>query len=390
MIRRYPFLIILLLSLVLPLFAVNTQGGYGLFYTHAARVLNQGDFDISLHTRYFGKVASFGSNQKAYTLWNVQQSVAFNFGVWENVEVALIPIIYQDTNKGGGGFNKQSINVPDDFFLNVKAASFRSEESPWFFGGLFSMRIPIADQHNIIYEPYSAGKVEIGITGLLSYYSNISFPDESWSVHCNLGYLNHNDVGKALTSDPNNDPTAESMSSEMIARAGILYPTGGFDFSGEIGARYFMVRPPETAYSREYTSYLTLGVYYKPYKYLTFQTGIDLRLISGEDLTVYSTSGKTSLPPPPTSSFPNYPAWRGHMGMKIAILPKSLYQSEDDLLRKQARDRQNLLKKMIEEQKDTEDAEAELSRIRAERKKVEEELEWLRKMLEDEKKNNTE
>lgn len=389
MTQKYPGIILLITILVIPLYADNIHGGYGLFYTHSARTLHQGDFDISLHTRYFGKVASFGSKQKAYTLWNVQQIVAFNFGVWENVEVALIPILYQDTNKGGKGFSKQSINVPDDFFLNIKAGSFRGEESPWFFGGLFSMRIPIADQHNIIYEPYSAGKVEIGITGLLSYYSNISFPDESWSAHCNLGYLNHNDVGEELTSDPQ-DPTAESMSSELIARAGILYPTGGFDFSGEIEARYFMARPPETAYSREYMSYLTVGVYYKPYKYLTFQTGLDLRLISGEDLTVYSTSGQTSLLPPPTSSFPNYPAWRGHMGMKIAILPKSLYQSEDDLLRKQARDRQNLLKKMIEEQKDTEDAEAELSRIRAERKKVEEELERLRKMLEDEKKNNTE
>ena len=48
--------------------------------------------------------------------------------------------------------------------------------------------------------------------------------------------------------------------------------------------------------------------------------------------------------------------------------------------------RKDVLERMMEGQKQTEDAESELARIRAERKKVEDELRRLRKLLEEEKK----
>ena len=74
------------------------------------------------------------------------------------------------------------------------------------------------------------------------------------------------------------------------------------------------------------------------------------------------------------------------MGAKLAILPTSLYSSTDTNIRQQTRDRRAILEKMMQDQKDTEDAEEELSRIKSERQRVEEELERLRKLLEEEKK----
>ena len=95
------------------IFAVPFQGGKGLIYVHSANVLNKGYLDASGGVRYFGKIASFGGQRKAYTLWNVKGTVSINYGLSENVELAFTPIINQDTNKG-----KEEFNIPDD--LRVK------------------------------------------------------------------------------------------------------------------------------------------------------------------------------------------------------------------------------------------------------------------------------
>jgi hypothetical protein len=173
------------------------------------------------------------------------------------------------------------------------------------------------------------------------------------------------------------------MSDEILFGLGYRYPAGTFAFSAEINARAFLTQPPITAYSREYQSYLTAGVHYIPYPWLTLKMGLDINLISGADQTVYST---TSLSPPP-ADFPNYPSWRMVLGAKIGILPASLYASDEKtLLKKKSLEREALMNQMLQEQKDTENAEGELSRIRSERAKLEAELERLRKLLESEKK----
>ncbi len=379
-------LILLLLGFSINIMAVPFQGGTGLIYIHSANVLKKGYLDFSGGTRYFGKIASFGGDQKAYTLWTVKGYLAFNYGLSENVELEFAPVFYQDTNrKGGSGLGKKGINMPDDMYLGVKIGSFQQLESPYMFGGRLMLRIPTADKHNIIYEEYSAGSLEIHLQGLFSYFSNLKFPDAGWSLHANLGYINHNDVGQQLT-DSEDDPSPQSMSSELIFGAGALFPAGDFDFSAELNANTFLTRPPVTAYSIEYSAYLTGGVYYKPRPWLTFQMGLDFRIASDDDLTEYSGSGNSTLSPPPTSDFPNYPTWRGVLGFRMALLPKSLRSTEVEEMRKQGRDRRSILEKMMQNQGDTEDAEDELNRIKNERQRVEQELERLRRLLEDEKK----
>ena len=356
-------------------------------YVQSARVINKGYLEFYGGTRFFGKVASFGTANRAYTLWNVQGFSSFNYGVSRHLEFAVSPIFYQDTNRGSG-FSKEAVNFPDDLFLSIKLGSFGALESPFLFGGILYTRIPTARQHNIIYEPYSAGSVEAGVTGLASYFHNPIFPDAGWSIHANIGYLNHNDVGKNIAGDSLNlAPTPTSMSSELLFGLGLRYPAETFDFSVEINARYFLTQPPVSAYSREYVSYLTTGIYYKPYPWVTFEMGIDLRFISQEDLTDYTVTPR----PKPQESFPNYPGWRGILGIKLAILPTSLYASpEEKLLKKKATDRRTILERMMREQTTTKNAESELARIRAERKKAEEELQRLRKLLEAEKKKKKE
>jgi len=378
--RIIDFLFLIFLLSFVSSQATTRQGGKGLIYVHSARVLEKGHLEFVAGTRFFGKIANFGSSKVAYTLWNVQGFSSFNYGITPHIEFSFSPIFYQDTNSDGGNALDGQANIPDDIFIGLKAGSFREIESPFIFGAILYTRIPAAKQHNIIYEPYSAGTIEVGLKGIASYYSNPTFLDEGWSVHCNIGYLNHNDVGTKLTGNPD-DVRPGAMSAELLFGIGIRYPAGTFDFSSEINARYFITPPPETAYSREYVSYLTAGVYYMPYPWITFQMGIDIKLISEKDISQYVPD--TSLDPPP-EKFPNYPTWRGVLGVRMAILPFGLYSSESARLRREAEDRRKILEKMLKEQKDTNSAESELQKIRASRKKLEEELERIRKLLEQE------
>jgi hypothetical protein len=371
--------LLLIMVTAIRLWGTTSTGGPGLIYVHSAQVLPKGHLEWYAGTRYFGKIASFTNNQRAYTLWDVQFLMSLNYGISKHVSLGVSPILYQDVNRNGGNFWKGNANLPDDIILSVKAGSFSKLESHFMFGELLTLRLPTAKQHNIIYEPYSAGRIEIGLTALATYFQKPAIPEMGWSVYANIGLINHNDLGKSLSGNAD-DATAQSWSSELILSDGFLYPMETFAFSLELNTRFFLTRPPESAYSREYVSYLTGGIYYMPYRWLTLEMGTDLRLVSEDDLTSYR-----FILPAPTNNFPNYPSWRGVLGIKWTILPRQLYKSEDAQLKQKAKDRKAILEKMMDQETNTETAEQELSRIQAERKKVEEELERLRKLLEAEK-----
>lgn len=363
--RKSLFIILAIIATVIMVnssLATTKLGGRGLIATHSAEVLGTGHLDFFGGTRFFGEIES---GQNAFTLWNVQGFTALNLGVNRHIEFGISPIVYQDTNSDDGNILDGQANFPDDLFISMKVASFAAAENKLFWGGMLTARIPTAEAHNILYEPYSAGRLEVGITGLLSYFSNALFHDEGWSLHGNIGYLNHNDVGKVIVEG---QPAAESMTSELLFGVGVLFPAGTFDFSAEIHGRHFLVRPPEAANTRGYVSYLTSGVYYHPYRWMTLEMGFDIRLLQDKDLS-------------------DYPDWRGMLGVKFGILPFSLYRSEEKtLLERRDAERRRLLQKMIKEQEETQDTDSELSRIRAERERIEEELKRLRKLLEEEKK----
>ncbi|MFO7891648.1 MAG: hypothetical protein R6V04_15070 [bacterium] len=365
----------------LNLFSATKFGSKGLIYVHSARVLPKGYLEFLGGTRYFGKVASLASKQSAFTLWNVQGFTSFNYGLNSNVELAISPIIYQDTNNNQGNALDGQANVPDNLLVNLKVGCLGAENSHFLFGGILQMKFPTAKAYNIIYEPYTAGNFEAGIMGVVSYFSNITFPDEAISVHTNLGYWNHYDMGEVLTGNPD-DPRPTSISSELLFGMGARFPAGTFDFSSEINARYFLNKPPVTAYSREYVSYLTAGIYYKPYRWISFQIGIDVKLITEDDVSQYTPN--TSLELPELEETPNYPDWRCLLGVKFSILPFSLYSTPKSEFQRDVRNKKQLFKRMLDEDQDTEQAEDEVEKLRSKRLRIEKELERIRKLLEQE------
>lgn len=355
--------------------AQQNAGGRGLMYVHSARTIGKGHLNAYFHSRFFGKVGSSSSISTTY--WDVQGSFTLNYGFSDKLEVSLFPIVYQDTNTGRDG--SPGWNLPDDLFLKFKIGSLGAPSSKFKYGMMITSRFPVGKVHNLIYEPYSAGTVEVGFTGMASYAGDLLFPDESFNLHLNLGYLFHNDAGNNLTDTPGDTISNKSISSEGLFGLGFRYPFDKWDVTVELNGNIWIQNPAVTAYSRENYIYLTPGVSYKVYKWLHVDFGADFRLTGDRDETQY-VYGISHLPQQlPTT----YPDWRVHMALKFAILPRSLYRdTERDLLVKKAETRREVFEQIVKERNETEKAEKELERIKEERMKAQQELLRLRKLLE--------
>ncbi|MDZ7292179.1 MAG: hypothetical protein ONB44_20425 [candidate division KSB1 bacterium] len=357
------------------------NAGRGPLTVRSAWTLEPGYLTLFTHTRFFGKVANFlqqgQSVTNAITIWDVQGGLSLNYGISKHFEAAFVPIIYQDTNKGGKGYN-----LIDDLILSLKIGSFGSKGSSLSYGFDLGVRFPTGKEHNIIFEPYSADKTSFGATALMSYARDPLYQEDGFSMHFNLGYWNHNDVGAKLTPSEVIKDTVRvlNMTQELIYGAALLFPFEKFDFGFELSGRTFLQEPPVTAFSRESITYISPSVTYKPYRWMTMHFNADIRVTNAADKTDYTKPGVSKI-----ASLPNYPNWRITVGTKITILPTSLYAiSERDILMKKAESRRELFEQIIKEQRETESAEQELERIKEERRKAEKELERLRRILEGE------
>ncbi|MDZ7331233.1 MAG: transporter [candidate division KSB1 bacterium] len=359
--------LLLLLTSSLPLaHAIGINGGNGLTYVKSAWNLKPGYLTLYGRTRFFGKVST--QNQPtAVTYWDVQGALSFNYGITDHVELAIAPVMYQDTHRGQTGYN-----IPDDLFLGLKLGSYNLKGTSLTWAVSFDTRFPTAKYHNVPFEPYSAGTIEWGFTTMLTYARDPLYPDDNLNIHANFGYVNHNDVGKKLL--PRYNISVTNMSQQFIYGFGMKIPSSEFDFSIELYGNKFLQRPPLTAYSLEDYIYLSPGISYHAYRWMTLSFSTDLRL--SEDVN-------QSLVAPPAPDLPNYPGWRINLGLSLTLLPTSVYRlSDKDILIRKAESRRELFEQIIKEQRETESAEEELERIKEERRKAERELERLRRILE--------
>ncbi len=356
----------------------NFNGGIGLTYVQSAWNLERGVFTVNTHSRVFGKSANY-TDRSPLMIWNISGRINLNYGIGRHFEISATPIIYQDTNVGG-----EKVNSPDDIFLSIKAGSFTSPTSSLTYGATLSARLPTGDSRNIPFEPYSSARLGFGITGLLSYSMDPLYPEHAPNFHFNLGYWNHNDVGAELVAGGEVSTQPTSMTQEVLYGAGVKIPKALFDFTFELVGNAFFQAPPSAAYSRENYLYFTPAVHYKPLKWMSMRAGVDLRISKADDKTFYADdrSGVTRTLP---GEQPNYPGWRLNLGTSFSLQPSGSYRAKErDLLMQKAESRRELFEQIIREQRETESAEAELDRIRAERVRAEKELQRLRSILEGE------
>ena len=356
-----------------------TNHGRGLVHVNTAWSQYKSSLRLSSHaSSFFKDEVTHHSDGTAtgITYWDIQSGLGLRYGLSNHFELGISQLVYQDNHKGGQGYN-----LPDDIFLSAKLGSIGKRESNFRLGLKLDSRIPLAEHHNVPFEPYSAGRIEIGLMGLLTFSSDPLFPDYGVNVHLNAGFLNHNDFGTTLTSLESDTITVEKSAQEFIYGLGFSRMWREFGFFIELYGRNFIQQPPATAYTRENSLFIMPGLIYDPNSWLSLQVGLDLRILGNNDETDYNMVPRTA------GHLPNLPSWRIHVGASITLLPKSLQRTTairpgDVSPATASTGDTEMYKALADERRKTEDAEEELERIRSERRRMEQMLERLRRILE--------
>lgn len=355
-------------------------GGRGLSSLNAAWVQDRGRLSININGATFYKTApkkmGAGKTPEFITFWDVQSGLTAHYAVSRRLELTLAQTLYQDTHHDGKGSN-----FPDDLFLLAKFGSFGGLRSKVKVGVMTGARIPLAQQHNVILEPYSAGSLEFGMLGLFSYSSDVLIPENAFNLHLNLGLWQHNDTGKYLIGTAADTFAVLRGSRALLWGAGFAIPSREFDFTFELFGRNFMVRPPVTAYSREDFAYLTPGVRYHAAHWAELNVNVDFRISAEKDATLYVPRLNNQINP----DLPSHPNWRLRFGARLALNKpapppgqRPLFVNSNNRL---TTAQKTLDKQLNEERKKTESAEEELSKIRDDRKRMETMLARLRGLL---------
>ncbi len=373
------FLLILFIPLMALGFNSTRFGSRGFLHVQSASTLYKGTLDAGSNLNFYTKVGDYLGQQKpenftAVNWWDVQGNTVFSYGMLDNFDVTMMWRIYQDTNRGGGNFNEE-FNVPEDIFLDFKTGSWGLNNNRFHLGLLASVRIPTAGEYNYFFEPYSAGSVEYGFTGLVSFFNDPYLHDRSYSLHLNLGWYNHNDAGKVLFETPTEVYKANGNATEFQYGFAFSYPTELFNLNLEWWGISFINRPDTMAYSREDFMYITPSVTFKPKPWFDFDLGLDVRLSSDEE-----TSAGILPAPSDRLNLPNYPSWRIYLGLTFRLLPwGGGYGAEEP-----GRSKVDFYESLLRDTNRSEKIEDELRRLRKEREQAEKELEELRQMLEEE------
>jgi hypothetical protein len=353
--------------------------GKGLFHINSALSQNKSTLRLSSHSCSFFKDevnTRPDGTASGVTYWDVQGGLGFRYGLSNRFELGLTQIVYQDNHKVEPGWN-----IPDDLFLTAKLGSLGAPNSNYRLGLQLNSRIPLAEYHNVPFEAYSAGRIELGVMGLITFVSDPLFPNYGVNVHLNTGFLTHNDFGTRLTDSELDTITTGKSSQEFLYGVGISKRGREFGFFMEVYGRNFIQQPPVTAYTRENCIYIMPGLTYDPNSWLSVLVGLDIRLSGDKDETDYNSVRKIG------NHLPNLPSWRIHFGASITLIPKKLQQTTqyrplEASATSVSTDDTQLYKALADERRKTEDAEQELERIRTERKRMEQMLERLRRILE--------
>jgi len=349
-------------------------GGRGLPHLNTAWTLAPGQYTLHVFGSSFYKAVVIGGKPPTSdTYWDVQSAMALHYASSKHLEWSAAPVLYQDSHRDKG------YNVPDDIFVRLKLGAYGHKVSPLKFGAVVSTRLPVAKDHNVIFEPYSGGGVELGLTGIMSFSPDLLIPENAFNFHLNFGFWHHNDVGKLLTGVSADTTAVLDPTREFLWGAGVAFPSNQFDFTFELYGRLFLVRPPETAYSREDAIYFSPSITYRPRYWAALNVGFDFRLSGNDELTKYINGLKLVH-----QDLPSYPDWRVNFGARFNLNQtpppdnKPLFISSNGRLVPRQK---SLEKQLTLEKQKTESAEDELEKIRSDRKRMESMLARLRTLL---------
>lgn len=369
--------ILFLVLIAMFLFTLETQaiqwvGGKGLFYTAYAQSYAPGQLGINLFTR------SYAVPVTERYIRNNSLTISGSFGFTKTMELGLTQSIFQDVNYNYWDDEKNYMS-PGYSQFHLKFANYKMPFGQNFlFYGVSTSFTKQGQYANIYLEPY----YDFGIAGqvdfLCSYFFNPYYPEESPSLHMNLGFVNYNDKEKIFQS-----------SQAIPLSLAYVKSTLKYQYSAELHGSFFVKEPPVTAFSREDYLYFSPGFKFKLFLGFQVGAGIDVLLLGNDETTVNNSTLNWNQ-----DDNPNYANWR--FNMKIDYIPSTAFYeiptfekvTEQSVSRETLRarrvitDRKALFEWVVDENKGAEYYDLELEKIRDERKKAEEELERLKKDLE--------
>ncbi len=324
-----------------------------------------------------------GGLSSAVTYWDVQGMMGLVYGFTDKVEFHLSQIMYQDTNYG-----EKAYNIPGDLWLSAKLGSLGKNNGSVRAGMKLDLHLPTAKTHNIPLEPYSSSRIGVGVMGLISIITEPLFPELGLNINANIGYFNHNDVGQIITSSKNDKISVEKNTTELVYGFSVSNMSKDFGYFGEIYGRYFIQKPPVTAFTRESSLFVTPGIMYTPNPWLRLKVGLDLRILGNNDQTAYNGDAGSVLQRP-WQTVPNLPSWRINVGAIISLRRNEtklanqtpVFKGKDMSVADTTAHNQKLLDQLAKEKQQTESAEAELDQIRDERERMENLLKRLKNIL---------
>lgn len=360
--------------------------GSGPMRVGSALTIPRGQLYLGAHSRAFFKdeiSTTAGGSSSGVTFWDIQGALGLHYGFTSRLELGLSQILYQDNHKGNKGYN-----FPDDLYLRAKLGSIGPKTSNIRLGAQVDVRLPTAAHHNLALEPYSAGRIGMGIMGLFSIVSQPLFPDFGLNINLNAGVFTHNDLGIQLSEVTDDTLLVRKDTQEFVY--GLSFSKGGqeFGFFAELYGRRFLQQPPVSAFTRENSLYFSPGISYSTNSWLQLKVALDLRILGSKDETSYEGEGG-SLIARPWQTVPNLPTWRINVGAVVALHSKKHIQptprttEQGQLITSApASADEKLYKSLADSRQETENAEAELERIRSERQRMEDLLQRLRRILE--------
>ena len=374
------FIVLLFLALQLPLEAGEVTRT-GLQQVRPAFPISRGHLYAQFPMRFFfqDQILELAPDLlTGETYWDIQGGLALFYGLNDHVDFSLHQIVYQDNHKPGTGYN-----LPDDLFLRARAANFGSADSPLRYGGMIEVRLPIAEYHNLPLEPFSAGRVGWGFSLLGTRLGDADDPGAGLNLNANLGFFFHNDHDLVLTTAPDDTLSLAHNSSEFTFGLSAARSLGAIDLQAELYGRAFMRKPAGTAYTRENFVYFSPGISYSLPSTIQFHFTTDLRLSADDDKTRYWHARADA---PPWKSLPSLPRWRVNLALTVPLIPfpRSSRAGRPAAAEEYSRQEleEQLYRQQAGERKKSEEAEASLARIRAERERINAILERLRTTLE--------
>jgi hypothetical protein len=375
------------LILIFGLTALAQNPGFtpsnGLFHTHTGRTLDKGMLQFKTNMNLFTQTVEYRNKSlqpndfNSSSLWLVAANISATYGIFNNLDFNAALKLYQTVDY------ENEHNLPDDLLLSLKAGSFQFGNKK--FNGAFttSFRIPVGEKHNYPFAEYASGAMEYGFLGALSFYADPYIPDRLSNFHFNIGWWNHNELGETLYSEGDTlELNATKNSSYLFMALAAVIPAGAFEVRFELSGGLSTNDPDAFVYSAEEWVFLTPSLRYKPTDWLSVDLGIDLRMSPTDERQrtsgISDASNELELPK-------NYPPWKLQTGLNFNFPVGSGSAKSFEEIEAESYNRKVELYKIIQEETEKSSAiEDELKMIKNIREKSDEEIEELKKMLDEE------